>query len=203
MTSIRTDPKNANRGTPRGRGLLERSLRSYGAGRSVLADKHGALIAGNKTFETAYEIGLPVREVHTSGDELVVVVRDDLDLAEPAARELAIADNRIGQIDLDWDTDVLAELAQEIDLSTWWTDDELASLLSQRPTSAEWDDAFAAAPNGEKSPFEQMTFTLSGDQAEQVRRAMDAAKEVGPFVDTGNENSNGNALARICESYVG
>jgi hypothetical protein len=131
VAGITTDPRNANKGTARGRALLERSLRTYGAGRSVLADKHGALIAGNKTYETAYELGMPVREVHTSGDELVVVVRDDLDLADPAAKELAIADNRVGQLDLDWDTDVLAELTQEIDLTQFWGDDELAALLGR------------------------------------------------------------------------
>lgn len=46
-TPLTTDPHNANKGTARGRGLLEQSLRSYGAGRSALADKHGVLIAGN------------------------------------------------------------------------------------------------------------------------------------------------------------
>jgi hypothetical protein len=48
-----------------------------------------------------------------------------------------------------------------------------------------------------------MTFTLAAHQAETVRDALKAAKEAGPFVDTGNENSNGNALARICEAYSG
>jgi hypothetical protein len=42
------DKRNANRGTVRGRALLEDSLRRYGAGRSILADKHGNIIAGNK-----------------------------------------------------------------------------------------------------------------------------------------------------------
>jgi hypothetical protein len=56
-------------------------------------------------------------------------------------------------------------------------------------------------PNGEKSPFEQMTFTLSNEQAEKVKSSIKKAKEVGKFDDTGNENSNGNALALICEAY--
>ena len=41
------DPKNANKGTKRGNQLVERSLREYGAGRSILIDKHGKIIAGN------------------------------------------------------------------------------------------------------------------------------------------------------------
>ena len=35
-----------------------------------------------------------------------------------------------------------------------------------------------------------------------VRRAVKRAKAQGAFIDTGNENSNGNALARICEGYL-
>lgn len=67
---------------------------------------------------------------------------------------------------------------------------------------AAWGDAFGALPDGDKSPFEQMTFTVSTAQAATVRDAMTRAKHGAAFVDTGNENSNGNALAAICEAYV-
>ena len=46
MTQLTTDPQNANRGTDRGRAALEQSLREYGAGRAVLIDRHGRIIAG-------------------------------------------------------------------------------------------------------------------------------------------------------------
>ena len=42
-----TDNRNANSGTIRGRAMVEESFARYGAGRSVLADKNGRLIAGN------------------------------------------------------------------------------------------------------------------------------------------------------------
>jgi hypothetical protein len=48
-----------------------------------------------------------------------------------------------------------------------------------------------------------MNFTLHDEQAATIRQALEAAKDLGPFVDTGNENSNGNALARICEMWLG
>jgi len=47
-----------------------------------------------------------------------------------------------------------------------------------------------------------MTFTLHDTQAEQVTEAIRIAKAAGAFVDSPNENSNGNALARICETYI-
>ena len=75
---LHIDPRNANLGTERGRALLETSLREYGAGRAVLADRDGVLIAGNKTFEMARRLGIPTRLVETDGRELVVVRRQDL-----------------------------------------------------------------------------------------------------------------------------
>lgn len=64
-------------------------------------------------------------------------------------------------------------------------------------------DAFGALPDGDKPPFQQMTFTLHDSQAEVVRRALDAAKDAGDFDGSPNENSNGNALARLAEAFLG
>ena len=57
-------------------------------------------------------------------------------------------------------------------------------------------------PDGDREPFQQMTFTLHDTQVEQVKAAIVASKALGEFVDSPNENSNGNALARICETFV-
>jgi hypothetical protein len=56
-------------------------------------------------------------------------------------------------------------------------------------------------PDGDKSPFQQMTFTLADEQAEEVKAAMDKAKGMGHGESAVNENSNGNALAFICQSF--
>jgi hypothetical protein len=70
--------------------------------------------------------------------------------------------------------------------------------------TAEIDEAaaFGALPDADRAPFQQMTFTLHDTQAEQVREAVKIAKAQGAFIDSLNENSNGNALARICETYI-
>ncbi|MBI2758782.1 MAG: hypothetical protein HYX49_08900 [Chloroflexi bacterium] len=99
MTGLKQDSHNANKGTDRGRELLKHSLQELGAGRSILADKNGNIIAGNKTFEQASALGLKMREIETNGDELVVVKRNDLDLYDGnKARELAYADNRVAEL---------------------------------------------------------------------------------------------------------
>jgi hypothetical protein len=106
------DGNNANKGTKRGRELLEESLEKYGAGRSVVVDRHDRVIAGNKTVEVAVAAGMKsIALIETDGSSLVAVRRGDLDLErDKKARELAIADNRVGELDLEWNSEVLASL---------------------------------------------------------------------------------------------
>jgi hypothetical protein len=130
VTDFTPDSKNANKGTERGRSLLEKSLRELGAGRSILADKHGNLIAGNKTAEVAGEIGLDEAiVVETNGHQVVVVKRMDLDLGEDEkARTLAYMDNRVGELDLEWDIEQLLE-DKEQGVALPWTDVELGKMF--------------------------------------------------------------------------
>lgn len=140
------DENNANKGTERGRYALEKSLTDYGFGRSILIDKNGRIIAGNKTHAVAGEIGLEdVIVVQSDGQQVVAVQRTDLDISDLAARELAIADNRVGQLDLDWDADVLKELEEEgASLSDYWTKGELDAMFGQADELL--DEGFSEEP---------------------------------------------------------
>jgi len=133
LADLTADPHNANRGTDRGRDALARSLREYGAGRAVLIDRRGRVIAGNKTVEQARALNLPLRVVHTDGSFLIAVQRNDLDLRTDArAKALALADNRVGELDLEWDVEMLKQLrADGLDLSAFWTDDEFEALFDE------------------------------------------------------------------------
>jgi len=142
LSDVVLDRQNANRGTPRGRHLLKESLRENGAGRSIVLDRLARVIAGNKTVEQARALNLPLRVIVTNGKELVAVLRRDLDLErDPAARALAINDNRVAELDLAWDSKVLEELrSQGLDLGTLWTDDEWAELMGESPQSDPSED---------------------------------------------------------------
>jgi hypothetical protein len=133
LDDLTPDNLNANKGTQRGTGMLEDSLQQFGAGRSVLADRAGRLIAGNKTVESAAGIGMTdVVVVRTTGDQLVVVQRTDLDLNDPKARGLAVRDNRIAEVNLDWDAAALAALAEQgVELDDLWSADELTALIEK------------------------------------------------------------------------
>ena len=131
ISDLIPDHANANKGTERGRYALEASLRQYGAGRSILLDKNGRIIAGNKTVEVAADVGLDdVLVVQTDGKQIVAVQRTDLDIDSPEGRGLAYADNRVGQLSLEWDAEqVLADLNAGMDLSALWKQDELNEMM--------------------------------------------------------------------------
>lgn len=47
ISDLVPDANNYNKGTEFGAGLIEKSIRNLGAGRSILLDKNGKVIAGN------------------------------------------------------------------------------------------------------------------------------------------------------------
>ena len=56
-------------------------------------------------------------------------------------------------------------------------------------------------PDGDKEPFQQMTFTLADAQAETIKEAIKKAKP--DTVETfANENGNGNALYTIITQWA-
>lgn len=100
------DDHNFNRGTERGQELIVKSFKEFGAGRSVLVDKNNRLIGGNKAQLGAIDAGIEdAIIVDTTGDKLVVVRRNDIDLDSEKGRQMAMADNATQQANLEWNED--------------------------------------------------------------------------------------------------
>lgn len=111
------DDLNANKGTEYGSHLMEKSFRELGAGRSILLDRNGKIIAGNKSTETAAAIGLQdVIIVETDGTKLVAVKRMDIDIDSKQGRELALADNATSKANLAWDEEAIAQINEQWDI---------------------------------------------------------------------------------------
>lgn len=140
IADLTPDDRNANAGTERGQYMVAHSLEQYGAGRSILVDKSGRVIAGNKTLEAAAAMGLPIAVVPSDGRSLVVVQRTDLDLDTPEGRALAVADNRSSEVGLAWDAVNLGEIAAEVDLSGLFIGHELEKILSSLPMNLDVGD---------------------------------------------------------------
>lgn len=174
------------------------SIRRFGFASPILARRENReVIAGHTRLKAALSMGLEAVPVRW------------LDLDEEEAHALALADNKLGEV-ATWNDAEVAAILGELERASvpvdnlGWTSEELGLML--QPPSAhddEWGEAMNDLPAGDRAPIQSMTFTLHDDQAVIVREALERAKEMGPFGDTGNENSNGNALARICEMFGG
>jgi hypothetical protein len=137
------DENNANKGTDEGAQMIRDSIARYGVGRSILIDKHNRIIGGNKTTEAAAAVGVgDVVVVETDGTKLVAVKRTDLDIDEADARMLAYADNRAGELSLNWDAEqILADLDAGLDLGDLFDDEFVNDVLEAQAGDIEPVDA--------------------------------------------------------------
>jgi hypothetical protein len=139
VSDLIPDRRNANKGTKRGHAAVAHSLREFGAGRSILIDREGRIIAGNKTAANAAAAGIDdVIVVQTDGSQIIAVQRTDLDLeSDPKAKALAVADNRSAELGLEWDPAILGELSGDLDLKPFFTDAELSGITGGNDASHE------------------------------------------------------------------
>lgn len=184
---------------------LQGLLREYGWTNPVLIDPMG-MIAGHGRCMAAEVMYARGEQIRFPGGTLIplglVPTIDCTGWSDAQRKAYIIADNR-SALSAGWDEDVLrAELLslQSVDFDlalTAMSYDELDRLMGEVPPL----DAMPKLPEGDKDEFEQMTFTLHHEQAAQVQAAIALAASLGAF-DSENKNSNGNALARICETYL-
>lgn len=132
--------RNANRHTPRGMQALERSLEQDGWIGAITVAADGETFDGSARVEKTAENGMlddPII-VDSDGTRPVVVRRVDIASADdPRAKRLGIAANRVASLNLEWEPDVLASLAGEIDLSSMFSPDELADLAAPQEPAAD------------------------------------------------------------------
>ena len=126
---VTPDPQNARLHTPRNIGVIEDSMHTDGAGRSILVDQDGVTIAGAGAWEAATQAGIKrAAVIETDGDTLVVVKRR----VTPEQRiRLALADNRATDLST-WDAARLRQLQEQAPevLQRLWTAQELADVLA-------------------------------------------------------------------------
>jgi ParB-like chromosome segregation protein Spo0J len=145
VRDLTPDPQNRRKHNPRNVGLIADALQKVGAARSIVIDEDGVVLAGNATLDAASEVGIErVRVIEASGHELIAVRRRGLTDAQK--RHLAVADNRAAEL-ATWDLAQLAADAEAgLDLSSFFTNVELADLLAGDAPVPD----FGAAPEGEQ-----------------------------------------------------
>ena len=165
------------------------SIKEFGFTNPVLIDEQGGIIAGHGRVMAAKKLGVDkVPCIELKG------------LTEAQKKAYVIADNQLA-LNSGWDLDTLrleVETLQELDFDLsllGFEDDVIDKLL-------DIDAELPELPDGDRDPFQQKTFTLHDEQASAIDDAITKAKK-DPRIDTGvNENSNGNAIAWICEQFL-
>jgi len=113
MNGIKFDQKNARIRNEVAKSAILESLKRLGAGRSIVIDREGVIIAGNGVYEQAQALGIPVRVIDSDGSVLIAVKRTDLATDDAQRIGLAVADNQTAQL-AEWDETILAELRASI-----------------------------------------------------------------------------------------
>jgi hypothetical protein len=141
--------------------------------RPIVCNKDMVVLGGNMRLKAMKEAGW--------NDVPVEVV----DWPEDKQREFIIKDN-VGFGEWDW-----AAIA-----SDWPEVEEWGLDVPGFDVDAEGLGTDFILPDGDKAPFQQMTFTLADAQAELIKQALKDV-DVQDGTQYGNENSNGNALHQI------
>jgi hypothetical protein len=156
--------------------------------RPMVIDENNVVLGGNMRLRALQELGF------TDIDE--AWVKRSSDLTEEEKKRFIIADNvAFGE----WDWDTLANDWEVVDLEAWGLD------IPQFDRPEDFEEDFTL-PDGDKEPFQQMTFTLADEQATVLQNAIAEIKrtEEYKYCETmGNENSNGNALYLIIKQWEG
>ena len=153
--------------------------------RPIVVDKDNIVLGGNMRLRACQEAGL--KEVH--------ILQADK-LTEKQQREFIIKDN-VGFGEWDWD-----------DLANEWDTEELEDWGLDLPVYIEDRDEFGtdfSLADGDKEPFQQMTFTLADEQAKQIKNAITDIKQTEEYKyceTMGNKNTNGNALYLIIMQWA-
>jgi hypothetical protein len=132
---------NANKHSERGMRMLSQSIEKNGVIGAMTVAANGETFDGSATWETCVQtFGEEVEPiiVRSDGSRPVIHIREDLATADdPRAVELGIAANRVAEVNLSYDLDVLNEIGGEIDLSSMFYPQELESLLEGMATDSE------------------------------------------------------------------
>lgn len=197
MDDIKFDKKNYRKHSDKNKAMISKSLSECGAGRSILIDSEGEIIAGNGVYEQAKAKGIPVKVVETDGSELVVVKRTDLKTEDEKRKKLALADNATSDR-VEWDMDTISVDFDDYELGEWGIECEV-----EGGSPDDYGDDFSL-PNEGKAQFGTMTFTVTDTQRSFINECLSVAMNCEGFDPQGdNKNKNGEALYLIVKEWFG
>ena len=164
---------------------LKKSLKTFGCVEPVVINSNpmrkDIIVGGHQRCKVWRDLG----------NDTIPTVEVELD--EAAEMELNV---RLNKNTGEFDFDMLSSYFDMEVLKEWGFQDYEFGMTLDDDMTDDFD-----LPDGDKEPFQQMTFTLADAQAEAIKEALTLAKS--EIVETfGNENGNGNSLYAIVKQWV-
>jgi hypothetical protein len=200
MIKIKPSSKNTNKHTEQGMQLLETSIDKVGVIESISIATDGTIISGHARKELFDKKQMTAKEIHLQPNEYPVIVTN-IENNTKQYFEAQILANTTANHNYNLNAELIEEIAVEYDIDIEEMGVEVVDSVSD---SDDFGTDFSL-PDGDKAPFQQMTFTLADEQAEQIKNAIADIKatEEYKYCETmGNENSNGNALYLIIMQWA-
>lgn len=181
VSDLKENPKNPRKLTVKGLNDLEKSIKKFGVAEPLVVNTDLMLCGGHGRKKILERLNITEVDCYLPEKKL----------SQKEFNELGIRLNK--NIAGEFDFDILANEFELPELLEWG--------FEELEFGVGIDAEFPEVATGDGSGMQQMTFTLSDSQVETVKLALKNAKAE-KIQDVDNENSNGNALYKICCEFV-
>lgn len=188
LADLKEHENNPRQFTEKGMKDLENSINSIGFMQPININQDGTILSGHARTKKLKDMGEVEVDVYVP-DRVLTPKQEEEVLVRANA-------NTAGQ----WDFDILANNFDLEEITDWGLDvpDMDLDIESIEADMPELKD-------GDREPFQQITFTLADQQAQYIQELLKdiKQKDVFKYIETfGNQNSNGNALYTIFQEYI-
>lgn len=162
---------------------IKKSIQEFGFNDPIAIDENNVIIEGHGRYIACTELGIK---------EVPIIRLEGLD--EEHKKAYMLVHNKL-TMNSDFDIELLSYELEDIsiDMSDYGFDmDDID--IDELGTDFE-------LPSGDKGNIEQITFTLSSEQAVQIKSALDMV-DISNVKTYGNENRNGNKIYGIVSQWV-
>lgn len=173
---------------------IKQSIENFGFRNPIVIDSEYNVIAGHGRMIAAKQLNMSY---------VPCIIVDNL--TEDQIKAFRIMDNKSTESEFDFDAlklefTTLEKAGYDLDL-TGFSFDEIVEITADVVLSEK--EAFGNLPSGEKSKFEQITFTLEESQANKIRELLEMVKESDIYKEgiILNSNTNGTAIWAICKEW--
>lgn len=190
ISSLQSDPVNARKHSKKNIESVANSLKLFGQRKPIVVTPDNIVLAGNGTLEAAKSLGWTE----------ISIARTPRGWTYEQMRAFALADNRTAEL-AEWDTQILADQMLELDANGF----NIFELGFEPVDLGQFEVEEIEPPSledGDKKPFQQITFTVHNEQADMIYQAIAKVKLEQDIAYPYNENSNANAIYAICKSFT-